>query len=379
MSADLTSPGCLRAFAIDLRARRYRDPIEKLAYLRRATHRAASRKRPHVSWYAKTMMLLLVFLGVRLETVMDVNAGLPRAKPGPEVAAPVARAPGLVWLVENGKEHEVYSNGLRIENQYTSPSEPRSYVLFLRGTISERHSNPAGIVFHTSESLQAPFVSTENENLTRIGRDLLEYVSRHRAYNFLIDRFGRVFRIVPETDSANHAGYSVWADQDGAYVNLNHSFLGVSFEARTRDLDLGNYLSPSQVHSGRLLVEMLVSKYRIRLANCITHAQVSVNPDSMTIGHHTDGTGDFPFQGLGVPDNYGLPVPSLYMFGFDFDSRFLELAGPRMRKGLLLADEQLRRDANTQHLSLDRHREILRENYRTSIARLKTLGIIKEN
>ena len=82
---------------------------------------------------------------------------------------------------------------------------------------------------------------------------------------------------------------------------------------------------------------------------------------------------------LGIPDNYALPIPSLFLFGFDFDSRFLTLTGTRMWKGLLLADEQLRRDANLQHLSIGQHKEILRERYRASIATLKTLGIIKEN
>jgi hypothetical protein len=215
--------------------------------------------------------------------------------------------------------------------------------------------------------------------LTRIGRDLLTYVSREHSYHFLIDRFGRVFRTVPETDVANHAGYSVWADQDGIYMNLNHSFLGVSFEAQTRDIDLGSYLNPSQIHSGHLLVEMLVSKYKIPLNNCVTHAQVSVDPNTMTIGHHTDGSGDFPFQGLGIPDNYCLPIPSLFLFGFDYDAEFLKLTGARMWKGLILADERLRREAEIQHLSVGKHKEILHEKYRTSIATLKTLGIIKEN
>jgi hypothetical protein len=180
-------------------------------------------------------------------------------------------------------------------------------------------------------------------------------------------------------DVANHAGNSVWADRDGVYINLNHSFLGVSFEAHTRDLNEGVYLNSSQIHSGHLLVEMLVNKYDIPLTNCVTHAQVSVDPNNMTIGYHTDGSGSFPFQELGIPNNYELPVPSMYVFGFDFDSRFLMLAGTRMWKGLLLADERLRREADSQHLSIDRYKEILRERYRTSIAVLKTMGIIKEN
>ena len=99
---------------------------------------------------------------------------------------------------------------------------------------------PAGIVYHTTESLQAPFESSQNNVLKRVGESLLEYVRRRRCYNFLIDRFGRVFRIVNESDAADHAGHSVWADERHFYVNLNDSFIGVSFEAQTeagRDQD----------------------------------------------------------------------------------------------------------------------------------------------
>ena len=39
----------------------------------------------------------------------------------------------------------------------------------------------------------------------RLGESLLEYVRRGRAYHYLIDRFGRVYRVVAESDAANHA------------------------------------------------------------------------------------------------------------------------------------------------------------------------------
>ena len=66
--------------------------------------------------------------------------------------------------------------------------------------------------------------------LRRIGESLLAYVQRRQAYNFVIDRFGRVFRVVPEEEAANHSGYSTWADEKWLYVNLNESFLAISFE-----------------------------------------------------------------------------------------------------------------------------------------------------
>jgi hypothetical protein len=391
MSADWTPPGILRFFSIEWRARQYCDPVKKLAYLQRAAKKGTSGAGRGIllHWYSKAVLFVLVFLfvGVRVQTVTDVKAGLPRGEQATKTsrigASPVlTRNSGSLepaWLVEHGRNYDVYSNGLRIENEFARPNAPRSYVVFRNGVPGELHSKPAGIIFHTSESALAPFTVDENDKLTRIGRDLLIYVSRKQAYHFMIDRFGRVFRIVPETDVANHAGYSVWADTEGAYLNLNHSFLGISFEAHTKDLYEGFYLNASQIHSGHLLVEMLVNKYKIPLRNCITHAQVSVDPINMTIGYHTDGSGNFPFQEMGIPNNYELPIPSLYLFGFDFDSRFLTLTGTRIWKGLLSADERLRREADSQHLSIGQHKEILRERYQKSIATLKTLGIIKEN
>jgi hypothetical protein len=390
MSADWTPPGHIKRFWVERRARKYHDPIQKLAYLQRAADRGTEPcigGRKSLRWCLLLAVITLLFVGARMQTITDVNAGFLRDTPTSKTsevksvpsAAPKVNPLDAAWLVEYGKDHEIYSNGLRIETRYCRPNQPRSYVIFRNGVASERRSKAAGIVFHTTESAQAPFTADQNDDLTRFGRNLLDYVSQKQAYHYMIDRFGRVFRIVPETDSANHAGNSVWAYQDEVYLNLNHSFLGVAFEAHTQDLYEGCYLNPSQIHSGHLLVEILVSKYQIPLSNCITHAQVSVDPNGMNLGFHTDGSGNFPFQELGLPNNYELPIPSLFVFGFDFDSRLLSLTGTRMWKGLLLADERLRRTADSQQLSIGQYKEILRGRYRTSMAKLKALGIIKEN
>ena len=92
-----------------------------------------------------------------------------------------------------------------------------------------------GIVYHTTESHGAPFEAKQNQVLKRQGENLLEFVRDKQAYHYVIDRFGRVHRIVAESDTANHAGSSVWADAKWVYLNLNSSFLGVSFEGETAD------------------------------------------------------------------------------------------------------------------------------------------------
>jgi hypothetical protein len=385
MQRNCKLPGAVQALLIEAKLLEFRDPIQKLSYLQSITGAASRPSIRFISACLRVAFFVLIFLGFRIQTVTDANASFPRTNRKSEKSSLQSqpKVPGTIWVVEKGRDYEVYSNSLRIENRYLTPNQARSYVTFRAGQppdkTSERSSQPAGIVLHTSESVQAPLAPDQNDNLTRIGRGLLEYVSRHRAYHFVIDRFGRVFRIVPETDSANHAGYSVWADQGKIYINLNHSFLGVSFEAHTGNIDQGCYLSPAQIHSGRLLVQMLVRKYNIPLTNCIAHAQVSVNPDSMIISYHTDGSGDFPYRELGLPDNYSLPLPSIFLYGFDFDPSVLMSTGFRMWKGLLLADEELRREAESQQITLGQYKQKLREKYRTSMATLKTMGVIKEN
>src|SRR6202008_1768671 len=113
-----------------------------------------------------------------------------------------------------------------------------AYHVYPRSNIDsaqpEWRTGPAGIVYHTTESDQARFEEDETSHLKRIGKGVLSYVQRRHAYHFLIDRFGQGFRIVKESDVADHAGMSVWADNRVIYVNLNSSFFGIAFETQTQ-------------------------------------------------------------------------------------------------------------------------------------------------
>ena len=212
-----------------------------------------------------------------------------------------------------------------------------------------QRSQPAGIVYHTTESDQLPFEADQARELKRVGEELLLFVRNKRAYHYVIDRFGRVHRMVDETDTANHAGNSVWADSQWVYLDLNRSFLGISFEARTATDH--QPVNPAQIHAARILTEMLRSKYNLPAGNCVTHAQVSVNPDNMRVGWHTDWGSNFPFQEAGLPDNYQQPLPSLYLFGFDYDPAYINSTSSPLWKGLALADAQVRESAAANHLA----------------------------
>ena len=316
--------------------------------------------------------LLILAIPISALWLLKGAAGAPaprRAPPASNRVSPLpARAASEVWLVDRSAESEVYSNGLRIDCRFAISTRRREYLAFPRDARDRGsgvwRSEPAGIVFHTTESRLAPFDPSENSVLKRLGQSLLEYVRSKRAYHYLIDRFGRVYRVVPESDAANHAGYSVWADGRWLYLNLNESFLGVSFESQTLPGQTVGQFSPAQERSGVMLVEMLRSRYRIAPENCVTHAQVSVNPRNMRVGYHTDWASGFPFERFGLPDNYRLEPPALWAFGFESDSSYLDTAGDRIYPAIAAAEERLRHRADEAGVKVAVYRRSLQRRYR---------------
>jgi len=333
-----------------------------------------------ISWrdHRLPIAAMAIFLGCLLAPGYKAS----RVAPIGSFAPPSASRTGAahdelpnVWLVDKTNDFETYSNGLRIDDRYVSPNDKRVlYPVYRQGAADadepQWRSDPAGIVYHTTESDQARFSEEENARLKRIGKAVLGVVEQNHSYHFLIDRFGQVFRIVPESDIANHAGYSIWADRTGVYVNLNASFLGVAFETQTEHGDQPA-ATPAQIHAARVLTEMLRSKYRIPQSDCVTHAQVSVNPDNMLIGYHTDWAGNFPFSAIGLHDNYSAPPPSIYAFGFDYDPTFVHATGVRLWQGLALAEDQMQTQAAARGLSVPQYRAILQKKYKEILAALK--------
>ncbi len=301
-----------------------------------------------------------------------MRPGAPPAMTGAAAADRVAD----VWLVEERAGSEVYSNGLRVDTRMAIANERRKYPVFSRyggAEPAEWRDAPAGIVYHTTENHLAPFERDYNARLRHLARWLVDYVRSQKAYHFVVDRFGRVYRVVEETESANHAGLSVWADARWMYVNLNRSFFGVAFEAQsaaTAETGGTNRLTPAQILSGRLLTEMLRSKYGIAAGNCVTHAQVSVAPAIRRIGNHLDWASGFPYEEMGLPDNYGQAQPAVAQFGFGYDGDFLKVADARFWKGLALGAEQMRQDAAAAGLAPAPYRKLLEERYRNMLARM---------
>jgi hypothetical protein len=361
-------------FWVERRACRIADPVERLRFLRRQmTGKPRPARRTPWRHAASLVACLLAMVAiVPLPTGTAETFAKERHLVGsPSRQSQVPVSTPRVWLVDRSNSLELYSNGLRIDLTFAVSNRPRnSFPIFplAGGPLPLDYGTaPVGIVFHTTESNLAPFEEEENHRLQRLGRNLMEWVRQDRSYHYVIDRFGRVYRVVQETDAANHVGTSIWADSRGVYVNLNDSFIGVSFEGQTGAVD---EVTPAQVSAGRVLTEMLRSRYSIAAEDCVTHAQVSVNPQNMHIGAHTDWAGKFPFAGVGLPDNYSLPLASLYVFGFEYDSVFLRATGARWR-GLDLAELQVAREAAAEGLETGPYRAILRHRYKDIASALK--------
>ena len=263
----------------------------------------------------------------------------------PGEAQPATERPHSIWLVEKGRDHELYSNGLRIDTSQRVKGTRRVFAAIdeASGQVLSASSAPVGIVFHTTESDIQSLEPENNDSLLRNSKNLVAYVKRHEFYHYLIDRFGRVYQILNDDSRANHAGHSVWAGSGKVYMNLNHAFFGVSFESRFAP-EGPLPLTEAQLQAGRLLTEHLVRRYDLDPRLCVAHGIVSVNPKTRKIGHHVDWAKNFPFRTFGLPDAYDVAPASVRLFGFGYDADLSKAIGEPW-PGVLKAETELAKEA----------------------------------
>ncbi len=280
-----------------------------------------------------------------------------------------------VWPVERTAKLERYSNGGQIITEYEIDNHPRAYYVYPRngeGNSDQVSRAQVGIVYHTTEGEQIPFSPDNNNSIQERSHNLIKYVQRLKLYNYLIDRYGLIYRIVRDDQTANHAGYSLWADQKNVYIGVNASFIGVAFESSVAN-SLEETLTEAQVLAGRQLTAILRSKYKIEDINCTTHGLVSVNPDNGAIAPHYDWAKNFPFVALGLSDKYKIPTPNMTDYGFTWDDEILEKMNKTLWPGAVAADEEFKQRAEKLHTTVEDLRLKLRARYREQYARQKTL------
>lgn len=294
--------------------------------------------------------------------VGQIQREIPASQPLPPTAESLppdasGLTPSAIWLADQGPGWEVYSNGLRIETTFAVAGEPRRYRVHDRteGLQAGVQTRPVGILFHTSESDLWPMEADYGAKLRRSSEGLLRYVRRTQAYNYLVDRFGRVYRVVDDEMRATHAGHAIWARGDDVYLDLNNAFLGVSFESRWE----GGHALPitqAQLVAGRNLTNYLRQRFAIAPDMCVTHGLASVSPRRHLIGYHLDWARGFPFAAFGLPDLYAQQPPSVALFGFDYDQNFARAVG-ELWPGLVAAQNSVAAEARARAISIDALRE----------------------
>ncbi len=283
--------------------------------------------------------------------------------------------PEKVWLVEGGDGFERYSNGARVLTTLETANHRRGFYAYPAGPAAEAAARrvepkaalelkrePVGIVYHTSESDMLPFTPDNNASIEQRSRGLLEYVRRHKSYNYVIDRFGQIYKIVRDEDAANHSGNSVWSDSRATFVGLNESFLGVCFET-TMSAGAEERLTEAQLVAGRLLTQVLRSRHQIDDAYCVTHGLVSVNPSNMRILFHHDWARGFPFAAFGLSDKYAVPPAAVAEFGFTYDEETVEKLGGALWPGVAQAEEQFGAAAERAGSKPDAFRRLMKDAY----------------
>jgi len=291
--------------------------------------------------------------------------------PTPAIAAPGTKflpdyKPDKVWRVGEEGEIEKYSNGCRILTKYEIENRPRGYYSIPRGSDTDGEQvrrDIVGIVYHTSESDIVPFIPENNNSIQKRTEWLINGILKKKAYNYLIDRYGEIHRIVRDDQAAFHSGNSIWADDQNTYVLLNESFIGICFESTVEGETLEETLTEAQIIAGRALTNVLRSKYNISDANCTTHGLVSINPDNMLIAFHHDWVRNFPFEAMGLSDKYKIPPPNMLDYGFTYDEDILEKLGRKLWEGAFAAEDEFKKRAEKARVNPELLRRRLRERY----------------
>ena len=331
--------------------------------------------------YAVSRIVSSLSVSTQAKDIASNNhAAVAGSNEGGAVAA-IASGAGLaldkVWLAEQGEGYEFYSNGARVLTEFETDGGPRRFYRFELEALADNSgqgeilSQPVGIVYHVSESDLLPFADRYNASLKNLSRALLEYAHEHRLYNYVIDRFGRTYRVVRDEFAANHAGNSVWSDGHCAFVNLSASFVGICFEGRGATMGADG-INEAQIYAARVLTAVLRSKYGIDDANCVTHGLVSVNPSNRLMGYHTDWVSEFPFQALGLSNKYETELVAISRLGFSYDQAYVSAAGGKW-PGLEKADASLREAAEKKGLSVGRERQLLAQVFGRAYSKQRAL------
>ncbi|HKX33054.1 MAG TPA: peptidoglycan recognition family protein [Blastocatellia bacterium] len=307
--------------------------------------------------------MLSAYIGRDPQRMDLISQSVSGATPTP---TPLKYRDERIWMVEKSNDEEHYSNGARIFTKYETDNHRRGYYLIPRGSDTDGDQlrrEVVGIVYHTSESDIVSFTADNNDLIQRRSQGLANYIKREKLYNYLIDRYGGIYRVVRDDQAANHAGYSVWADNKYTYVRLNESFIGVCFESTVNAGPAEQALTPAQIDAGRQLTNVLRKKYNIDDVNCTAHGLVSVNPNTMLIAFHHDWARNFPWEEMGLSDKYKIKPANVSEYGFTYDDEVVAKLGGEIWEGAKVADQEFKKRAERERVDPDTLRRKLLDRF----------------
>ena len=108
-------------------------------------------------------------------------------------------------------------------------------------------------------------MQSERESIKRL-TSMKSKVSCH----YLINRSGKIFKMVKEENVAWHAGKSMW----GKYKNLNENSIGIELVNKGHRYGYQNY-TKKQINKLVLLCKHLIKKYKIKRRLILGHSDVA--------------------------------------------------------------------------------------------------------
>ncbi len=108
-------------------------------------------------------------------------------------------------------------------------------------------------------------MQSERESLDRL-TDLKSKVSSH----YVINKKGKIFRLVNDNQIAWHAGKSCW----GKYKNLNKNSIGIELVNKGHQFGYTNF-KKRQLSSLMKICKSLIKKYKIKKRNIVGHSDIA--------------------------------------------------------------------------------------------------------
>ena len=108
-------------------------------------------------------------------------------------------------------------------------------------------------------------MQSERESIKKLC-DLKSKVSCH----YLINRNGKIYRLVEDARIAWHAGKSCW----GRYKNLNKNSIGIELVNKGHQFGYTSY-KKEQLQSLKKICKQLIKKYKIKKYNIIGHSDIA--------------------------------------------------------------------------------------------------------